>query len=89
MDPTRFVRPPGGHGDPVLMGIAQNTADLLGGEREYQCLRRAAEAAQGVGEVLRGDAVKDEPGLVSHDVPDRLPVNPHRSFLLFKGSPSL
>jgi len=71
------------------MGIAQNTADLLGGEREYQRLRLAAEAAQGVGEVFRRDVVKDQAGFVINDVPQGLPVNPHRSFLLFKGSPSL
>ena len=48
----------------------------------------AVEAAQGVGEVLRGDAVKGQARRVADDVPQGLPFDLHSQFLLFERSSS-
>ena len=56
----------------MVMGVAQQGADLLGGQRKGQGVRLPVDPVQGVGEIVWGDIVKAQTVLIREKGPKGL-----------------
>ena len=73
----------------MVMGVAQQGADLLGGQRKGQGVRLPVDPVQGVGEIVWGDIVKAQTVLIREKEPKGLFVKQlHGENLAFTGESS-